>query len=105
MTTSLSRYTSSLVLLEWGAIMLYFGLRGRLSAFLHPAFHPLFWLAGTLLVLTAAFIAFSGESGCCEEHHVHERHGNVATKGMVATKGIGLVVLCFPISLGRDHFS
>ena len=99
MTTSLSRYTSSLVLLEWGAIMLYFGLRGRLSAFLHPAFHPLFWLAGTLLVLTAAFIAFSGESGCCEEHHVHERHGNVATKGMVATKGIGLVVLCFPIAL------
>ena len=40
MTTTLSKYLSSLILLEWGAIMLYFNLSGRVCAFLHPNLVP-----------------------------------------------------------------
>ena len=53
MTTALSKYVSSLILLEWAAIMLYFNLSGRVSAFLHPNFRPLLWIVGIMLVLTA----------------------------------------------------
>jgi hypothetical protein len=56
MTTSLSKYASSLILFEWGAIMLYFNLSGRVLAFLHPNFRPLLWIVGIMLVLTAIII-------------------------------------------------
>ena len=65
MTSSLSKYASSLILLEWGAIMLYFNLSGRVSAFLHPNFRPLLWLVGVSLALTAVIIAFAHKSACC----------------------------------------
>jgi hypothetical protein len=51
MTTAQSKYLSSLILLEWGAIMLYFNLSGRVSAFLHPNFRPLLWIVGVMPVL------------------------------------------------------
>ena len=99
MTSSLSKYASSFVLLEWGVIMLYFSISGRVADFLHPTFRPLFLLAGVLLPIVACFIAFSRESSCCGEDHDHEPHGKIANRGWTATGIASLLVLCFPMAL------
>jgi hypothetical protein len=114
-TISLSRHMPSLLLLEWGAIMLYFGLSGRASAFLHPNFRPLLWLAGTLLVLTAVIVAIVSESKCCDKvetgsddshhpgsdaDHVAEASNGQSEKGRLTLTGVARVlVLCLPIAL------
>ena len=113
MTSSLSKYASSLILLEWGAIMLYFNLSGRVSAFLHPNFRPLLWLVGVSLALTAVIIAFAHKSECCgadealsthdhgrgAHHHGHSHHGDQAHKGLTAASVMSFLVLCVPIAL------
>jgi uncharacterized membrane protein YcgQ (UPF0703/DUF1980 family) len=113
MTSSLSKYASSLILLEWGAIMLYFNLSGRVSAFLHPNFRPLLWLVGVSLALTAVITAFAHKSECCgadeallthdhgrgAHHHEHSHHGDQAHKGLTAASVMSFLVLCVPIAL------
>jgi uncharacterized repeat protein (TIGR03943 family) len=113
MTSSLSKYASSLILLEWGAIMLYFNLSGRVSAFLHPNFRPLLWLVGVSLALTAVIIAFAHKSECCgadealsthdhglgAHHHEHSHQGAQAHKGLTAASVMSFLVLCVPIAL------
>jgi uncharacterized membrane protein YcgQ (UPF0703/DUF1980 family) len=115
MTTSLSKYASSLILLEWGAIMLYFNLSGRVSAFLHPHFRPLLWVVGIMLVLTAIIIAFAQGSGCrddnetesihdhdhnCGANHIEHAHRGNTTNGRLTTTGVvSFLVLCLPIAL------
>ena len=115
MTTALSKYLSSLILLEWGAIMLYFNLSGRVSAFLHPNFRPLLWIVGIMLVLTAVIIAFARESGCCDgdetesihdhdhsggaNHIEHAHHRHSASGRLTAAGVVSVLVLCLPIAL------
>ncbi len=113
MTSSLSKYASSLILLEWGAIMLYFNLSGRVSAFLHPNFRPLLWLVGVSLALTAVIIALADTSECCgadeapsthdhsrgANHHEHSHHGDQAHEGHTAASVMSFLVLCVPIAL------
>ena len=109
MMASHSKYVSSLILFEWGAIMLYFNLSGRVSAFLHPNFRPLLWIVGIMLVLTTLITAFAGGSGCCDnnghvhdcgaDHPEHAHHGNKANRRLTATGVVSFLVLCFPIAL------
>ena len=115
MTTALSKYVSSLIVLEWGAIMLYFNLSGRVFAFLHPNFRPLLWIVGIMLVLTAVIIAFARESGCCDgdetesihnhdhsggaNHIEHAHHGHSASGRLTAAGVVSVLVLCLPIAL------
>jgi hypothetical protein len=104
-----SKYASSLILFEWGAIMLYFNLSGRVSAFLHPNFRPLLWIVGVMLVLTAFITVFAGGSGCCDnnghvhdcgvDHPEHAHHENKANRRLTATGVVSFLVLCFPTAL------
>ena len=115
MTAFHSKYASSLILFEWGAIMLYFNLSGRVSGFLHPNFRPLFWIVGIMLVLTALIIVFAQGSGCCDDNgtesihtHVHDcgvdhpehaHQGDKAHSRLTARGVVRFLVLCFPIAL------
>ena len=112
MTGSLSKYASSLILLEWGAIMLYFNLSGRVSAFLHPNFRPLLWVVGVSLALTAVIIAFTQKTECCgageavsthdhgrEENHHHSHYGDETHGRLTAANVMSFLVLCVPIAL------
>ena len=100
MRGSLSKYASSLLLLEWGAIMLYFHLSGRVAAFLHPHFRPLLWVVGVSLTLTAVVIAFAKTSECCaENHHEHSHHESHSHGGLTAAGAMSFLVLCVPIAL------
>ena len=80
-TGSLSKYASSLILLEWGVIMLYF--QPQWAGFgLSPI--PISarysgW-SGRSLTLIAVIIAFTQETGCCgaggtASTHDHDRDG------------------------------
>ena len=63
MTAFHSKYASSLILFEWGAIMLYFNLSGRVSAFLNPNFRPLLWIVGVMLVTDCLYHCVRGRIG------------------------------------------
>lgn len=115
MMASHSKYVSSLILLEWGAIMLYFNLTGRVSAFLHPNFRPLLWIVGIMLVLTALITVFAKGSERCDNngtesihdhahncgtgHIEHVHGGDSPRRKLTATGAVSFLVLCIPIAL------
>jgi uncharacterized repeat protein (TIGR03943 family) len=115
MMASHSKYVSSLILFEWGAIMLYFNLTGRVSAFLHPNFRPLLWIVGIMLVLTALITVFAQGSECCDRngtesvhdhahscgpgHTEHGHGGHSPRRKLTATGAVSFLVLCIPIAL------
>ncbi|CAN5762913.1 hypothetical protein BH09VER1_BH09VER1_50870 [soil metagenome] len=97
MNALLSKYLAPLTLLEWGGIMLYFYLSGRIASFLHPMFRPMVLVAGLLLAVTAVVLLFSGEE-CCghgdeEEGHGHS-HEHSAWRNVVS-----FLILLLPIAL------
>ncbi len=69
---TLSRYLAPFTLAEWGAIMIYFYLSGRITSFLHPSFRALLFVTGILLVLTAAVLVIWGNEASCAHEHDHE---------------------------------
>lgn len=75
MNTLLSKYLAPLTLLEWGGIMLYFYLSGRIAAFLHPMFRPMVLAAGVLLAITAFVLLFS-KTDCCGHNDEEEGHSH-----------------------------
>lgn len=50
MKNKIASVLAPITLLEWGGVLLYFYLSGRLSAFLHPSFRPQVLIAGLALV-------------------------------------------------------
>jgi uncharacterized repeat protein (TIGR03943 family) len=63
----LNQILAPLTLFEWGGLLTYFFLIGRIAAFLHPIFWPLVLLAGLLLLVSAACLVRSSRQGdvCC----------------------------------------
>jgi len=56
-----------IVLLEWGGVLLYFHLSGRINAFLHPSFRLNVLLAGIVLSLCAlTLLVTRKQSAMCE---------------------------------------
>ncbi len=97
MNALLSKYLAPLTLLEWGGIMMYFYLSGRIAAFLHPMFRPMVLVAGVLLAVTAVVLLFS-KTECCghgddEEGHSHS-HEHSAFRNVMS-----FLILLLPIAL------
>jgi uncharacterized repeat protein (TIGR03943 family) len=72
-----SKYLAPLALAEWGGIMLYFYIGGRIASFLHPMFRPMVLVTGLLLLGAAAIVVFARRdvAGCACEEHSHGRSG------------------------------
>jgi len=69
MTQLLNRWFPSLTLACWSGILLYFSISGRLAAFLLPAFRPGVTIAGAILLVFAAGMAFAGPApACCADN-------------------------------------
>lgn len=78
---SLSRGLSSLALLSWGSLLLYFYLSHRLNEYLIPAYRPLAAISGALMVLIAAVLWL----GQC----LDARSGRTAALGLEETRPTG----------------
>lgn len=88
MNTTLSRFLTSATLMIWGVILSYFYLSGRVSAYLHPAFHIGTLLSGCILVLLAAGIFFLPPAGS-------DCGGTRSAGGLI----ISFVVLTLPLGI------
>lgn len=92
-----------LTLLEWGGLLTYFYLSGRIAAFLHPVFRPLVLVAGLLLLASAAcVIAFGGaEPGCgCSDGE-----GKPAFGGRLPVFAVLILPIAAAAVLSPDGFS
>ena len=97
------KYLSAFALLEWGAIMLYFFISGRLAAFLHPNFHGMVLTSGIVLVFSAVCCLIAGGNG--PEHDC----GNEQDKDLSIKTAFSFCMLLVPIALATfispDGFS
>ncbi|MEO7931970.1 MAG: TIGR03943 family protein [Chthoniobacterales bacterium] len=67
MKNKITSLLAPVTLLEWGGVLLYFYLSGRLSAFLHPSFRPQVLIAGIVLVLCAITLFLTrNQKAVCE---------------------------------------
>lgn len=67
MTSKLSRFLPPAALLVWGLTLSYFFFSGRVSSYLHPAFHIGTLLSGIVLTALSAGMLFlpDSEEDCC----------------------------------------
>ena len=97
------KYLSAFALLEWGAILLYFYISGRLAAFLHPKFHTMVLTSGILLVI--ASVCYLIADGNVAEHDC----GNEHDQTLSLKRAFSFCILLFPIGLATfispDGFS
>jgi uncharacterized repeat protein (TIGR03943 family) len=103
MTNALNRWLPSLTLAAWSAILLYFHLSGRLSAFLHPSFRPGVLIAGIFLLIFALGSARGGAPECGDDCGC----GHSVTR-FTFGKVLAFLVLLLPLFLAfansRDSF-
>ena len=67
MKSRIASFFVPITLLEWGGILLYFYLSGRVSAFLHPSFRPQVFIAGLMLVFCAIVLLLTRkQTAICE---------------------------------------
>ena len=96
----LARALPPLTLFEWGAILGYFYLSGRIASFLHPMFRPCVLVTAILLVITAVVVAIFPEEGCGHahehalEHEEEHVHGKLTPANVVA-----FLLLLIPLAL------
>lgn len=114
----LQRILPPLVLLQWGGVITYFGLSGRMASFLHPNFRIFAAISGVLLIVTAAIVAFASEEEgcehshdqCCGHDHEHdeEAHGH-SHSAFGPGRWLAFAILIFPIGVAAmvspDRFS
>jgi uncharacterized repeat protein (TIGR03943 family) len=108
----LSQVRNALILLLWGAGILWLDLSGRLSAYLHPSLQPFTAGSGFLLILLAGFSIMAlatmqreqGHSCCCDhdgheevshhpEKHADHHHGDAGALALF----VKTVILAMPI--------
>ena len=68
MKPNIARFSASGILMIWGIVLVSFCVSGRITAYLHPAFHPYALISGVVLVALSAGILLlasdSVPSGC-----------------------------------------
>jgi len=63
MKSNAARFSASGILMIWGIVLVSFCISGRITAYLHPAFHPFAWMSGiVLLVLSAGILLLGSDS-------------------------------------------
>lgn len=96
----MKRLLTTLTLLVWGALLVWFWLSGRIAAYLHPHFHTYVAIAGVLLLVLVPLwwwaTAKSASQGCgscgCHDHgHNHE------AKSISLGQGIVYLILLVPV--------
>jgi uncharacterized repeat protein (TIGR03943 family) len=60
MKPSTARFSASGILMIWGIVLLSFCVSGRITAYLHPTFHPFALISGVVLVALSAGVLFFG---------------------------------------------
>lgn len=112
----LQRALPPIALLEWGGIITYFCLSGRVASFLHPNFRGFALITGILLIGTALLVAFTHEDdcgrethdhdGCCGHDHDEHEHGHGSLSG---GKMLAFAIILLPMGLAAfispDRFS
>ncbi len=104
MTNVLNRWLPAATLACWGAILLYFHLSGRLSAFLHPAFRPGVFVAGVLLLLFATGSAWGGGVECCDADASCGHSVTRPTAGKLLAFAVLLIPLGVAFGTSKDGF-
>ena len=93
----MKRILTLLTLLVWAVLLLWFWFTGRVTAYLHPQFHPLVGAAGAVLLLLVPLWWWASREtdhacGDACSHDGHEHGGSGA--GM----WLGFAVLLLPVS-------
>lgn len=96
----MKRLLTTLTILIWGGLLLWFWLSGRIASYLHPHFHAYVAIAGALLLALASLwwwaSAKSASHGCgsCGGHeHGHDH----MEKSMSLGQGIVYLILLVPV--------
>jgi len=97
------KYLSALALLEWGAILLYFYISGRLAVFLHPSFHSMVLTSGILLVIGAVCNLVIDRRG--PEHDCGREHDQSLSFKTAVTFFILFVPLAVAALVSPNSFS
>ena len=104
---ALRRTLPALTLFEWGAILSYFYISGRIASFLHPMFRPWVLITGILLIVTAVCVGFFPEDICeHEDEHEHDHdhaHGGL-TVGSVTASFLLIIPLALATTVSPDNY-
>lgn len=106
MNTLFSRWLPGTTLASWSAVLLYFHLSGRISAFLVPVFRPYVLVAGLILALMAlVLLASPAQTACCSSsecgHPLSRKNTGKALTFLVLLLPITVSALFSPDAFGR----
>lgn len=106
MNSLFSRWLPAATLASWSAILLYFHLSGRISAFLVPAFRPYVLVAGLILALmTLVLLSAPAQGTCCSSgecgHPLSRKNSGKALTFLVLLLPISVSALFSPDAFGR----
>ena len=90
-----SRWLPCATLAAWSAILLYFHLSGRITAFLHPMFRPYVLIAGIVLAgMAIMFVLMPSEAQCCTTDECGHPFSRLASG-----KALTFLVLLLPFTV------
>jgi len=104
----LQRVVSSLALVVWGGVLVYFHSSGRIAKYLTPDFHPLVLAGGLGLLVVGIFnLLMAGqEASCGHDHGPDDSHDH---ESLDVNPVIALLILILPLGFSvaytQDAFS
>jgi len=105
MSISFKNLLRSGTLAVWGAVSLSFVASGRVSSYLHPAFHPWTVASGLILVfLAASVIFFPAEEEDCPDENCGASHGPRSMAGLLGVCSILIVPLLAATAISPSQF-
>jgi uncharacterized repeat protein (TIGR03943 family) len=104
----LQRVLSSIALITWGGVLLYFHASSRITKYLTPDFHPLVLAGGLGLIVVGLFnlLTAAQQASCGHDHGPDDSHDHESLDVHPAAALLILIApLAFSVAYTKDGFS